>query len=420
MPRATKTPSASFHPSLGDQLEARLCQVWFWEGFFARRGINLQRYYHPEPLQVTDLDLFAVEFGPTLLRRRYIGEAKSGTGKSAPAPLDRIVWLRGLIELTGADGAELTIAGVVPLRTRELASSLGIVAQSTQDLERREQQIHVADVADLGSYGVQSLIDLHRVHRCCKQDAEFERAFWFLRSEAWLLDPWLTTKRTITVLNRLSKRWVPGLSDDESFALRWLLCEGTCVVALNVVTVASHAVALPPDLFAEYVGNRLSEGLASREVMTRVSDTVDKFVDGILSEVGAPPSVRVDSLGAFLPRPPDYTAPLIELTQRLATGAVYARHLPRYLDLVLFERVLRQRDVAPRAMRRLGLPSEVAVARAARLVVSFLYGQANIPVMMVEALRDRGQEAEAAAASDDGSAGNESMDLSAVKGADAP
>jgi hypothetical protein len=135
--------------------------------------------------------------------------------------------------------------------------------------------------------------------------------------------------------------------------------------------------------------------------MTRVADVVDKFLDGVLAEAAVPASVRVESMGAFLPRPPGYTAPLVELTQRLAVGAIYARHVPRYLDLVLFERVLHSRDVTPLAMRRLGLPSDGAVARAARLVVIFLHGQACIPNVIVDALRERDQEAAGPTATDD-------------------
>lgn len=389
MQRDTKTPSrsGSLHPR-GEELEARVCQLWFWEGFFVRRGVDLQRYYRPEPLQVTDLDLLAFEFGPTLQRRKYIGEAKSGTGRNAPAPLDRIVWLRGLMELTQADGAELTVATALSLRTRELANSLRVVAQSIRDVERREQQVHVSDVADLGSHGIAGLADQHRAHRICKQDIELERAFWFLRSEAWLLDPWLAIKRTITVLDRMSKRWVPGITVDESFALRWLLCEGVCVASLNLVTISSYAITLESDLFGQYVSDRLAEGLAPQHVMTRVADMVDKFIGAFLAQVNAPPSVQVDALGAFLPRPPDYAAPLIELTQRLANGAIYARHVPRFLDIVLFERFLRERPIPSLAVRRLGLPSEEGVARAARLVVSFLSGQANLPSIIGEGLAE--------------------------------
>ncbi|MFF3489391.1 hypothetical protein ACFYXC_40080 [Streptomyces sp. NPDC002701] len=106
-------------PTVGEQLEARVSQLWFWEGFYSRHGVNLQRHYQ-EPLTITDVDLFAFDFSPQLSMSKYIGEVKSGTGKNAAKPLDRIVWLRGIRELVGADSAELTIATGVTDRIRAL------------------------------------------------------------------------------------------------------------------------------------------------------------------------------------------------------------------------------------------------------------------------------------------------------------
>ncbi|MFV1992163.1 MAG: DNA-binding response regulator, partial [Acidimicrobiales bacterium] len=70
-----------------------MAQLWFWEGHYARRGIDLRRHYHPEPLIVTDLDLLAYDFSSMLRRSKTIGEVKSGKSKNAPKPLDRIIWL---------------------------------------------------------------------------------------------------------------------------------------------------------------------------------------------------------------------------------------------------------------------------------------------------------------------------------------
>lgn len=370
----------------GHELEARISQLWFWEGYFARNCINLQRYYHPKPLQITDLDLLAFEFGPTLQRRKYIGEAKSGKGKNAPAPLDRLVWLKGLIALTQADGAELTTATIPSQDVRDLASSLGAVAQSVEDIERREKLTRIAEVANLGSQGPEFQLELSRVRQACRDDVDLERAFWFLRCEVYLLDEWLATKRTMTLIRRISQRWVPGLTSDEQFALKWILCEAVCVVALNLVTIARQAIYLEPTEYASYVGERLAEGLAPAPVMHRISKEIDKFINGVLAEANVPQSVRVQSLGAFLPSPPQYTDPLVEVTRRLAVGAPHARHVPRYLDLVLFERVLREREVSDVAIQRLGLSDPGLVARAARLIAAYLRGQADLIPLLSDAI----------------------------------
>ena len=156
-------------------MEARVAQLWFWEGFYARHGVDLQHHFEPEPLQVTDLDLLAFDFNPQLSRSKYIGEVKSGTGKSAAKPLDRLIWLRGLREVVDAESAELTIAHAPSDRVRGLARTLGIVAQSISDFERRERDT-VGTLADHGAHGVTALELTVRVHHTCRQDPELERA----------------------------------------------------------------------------------------------------------------------------------------------------------------------------------------------------------------------------------------------------
>ena len=140
----------------GDEMEMRVARLWFWEGYFSRSGINLKRYYHPEPLLVTDIDLFAYDFGPSLQVNRTIGEVKTGTGRSAPKPLDRIIWLRGLKQLVGADHAELVSSNAPSSRARGLARSIGVSAQSQADIERREKLADVASVAEAGSHGARA------------------------------------------------------------------------------------------------------------------------------------------------------------------------------------------------------------------------------------------------------------------------
>ena len=108
-------PPQARTPDAGQLLEARVAQLWFWEGFFSRSAVDLTRHFHPEPLQVTDVDLLALDLSPQLSPRRYIGEVKSGTGKNAPKALDRLIWLR---ELVGADSGELTIAAAPSERVR--------------------------------------------------------------------------------------------------------------------------------------------------------------------------------------------------------------------------------------------------------------------------------------------------------------
>jgi hypothetical protein len=370
--------------NLGDELEARVAELWFWEGFFARRAVNLQRHYEPEPLQVTDLDLLAYDFDPRLTRRKLIGEVKGGTGRSAPKPLERVIWLHGLADLVGADGAEMITAMALSRRTRELAAGLGVTAQTKADLERREKAARVAEVADLGSHGVQAVGRMKAVHRHCASDPELERAFWFLRSEVWFLDPWSAVKRVIGLVRQLAKRWTPQVADNDANALRWLFSEAVVVFTVNVIVLAGEAMRVDTGQFHALAVERLAEGVAPTHYMRRLSDAVDKYVGGLLATVDAPAAVRAEAVGAFQPRPPDFTDPLVELIGRLAVIPSVTRRLGRQVDLVVFERVVHRREPPQRALLRLGI--DEAAGRAMRQMAAFLRGQAGLPDGLARAL----------------------------------
>ena len=374
MPPAKTQSSKSLNRA--DEMEMRVARLWFWEGYFSRCGIDLRRHYHPEPLIVTDLDLLAYDIGPSLQTSRTIGEVKTGTGKSAPKPLDRIIWLRGLKELVGADHAELVSSNAPSSLARKLARSIEVSAQSQDDVKRREELADVIGVQDAGSHGSRAFLERDWVHKHCSSEPNLERAFWFLRSEVWFHDEITACKRLVGLYRQLGPLWTEEVEDEDSRALRWLLAETVSVFTLNVVRVASEAIRSAPELLAAELGERLSAGLASADVMRRIALDVDKFVGGVLSAANAPSSVAAEAMGALHPEPPEWTEQFIELVSRLAATPENTRFLPRQMDVLAYERIVWRREVNLTPYDRLSLGDPDA-GRLVRLVAAFLRSQAT-------------------------------------------
>ena len=163
------------------------------------------------------------------------------------------------------------------------------------------------------------------------------------------------------------------INDDEVKTLRWLSAEALSIFSLQVVTIAGLSLTLDREDFDALVEARLTEGVVPPHQMKRFSEAVDKYLMGILSVANAPASVRVEALGALNLTPPDYSGQLSELAWRLGRTPPSVRSLPRQLDMLVFERVVHQREVAPAAATRLGLVREDS-ARLRRILAAFLRG----------------------------------------------
>lgn len=380
-----RSPAAT-PPTLspGADLEMRLARMCFWQGSYARAGVNLQRHYHPDPLLITDLDLLAYSFTPQMNPVKLIGEAKSGTGRSAPKPLDRVIWLAGLQRIVRADQALLLTTTPPSERVRDLARTLDVVALSTADLERLEQRDLAETQRDAGSHGPEAWQATASTHLAVKKEPVLERAFWALKSEIWFLSPWQATKRCVGIVSELRKWWTPTLDDEDQAALRWLYAEAISVLGLQITMLVGLARSTDPRDWRQQVEDRLAEGLVPTHALRTLSRAVDKYVARALAAANADATLKAESMGAFEPEPPLWTEQLLELLERLSEDSKLIE-LPRHIDLVMHERLVKRRHIAPELLQACG-HDLVAGERHRRWLAAFLRSATSLPDAINKAL----------------------------------
>jgi len=149
------------------------------------------------------------------------------------------------------------------------------------------------------------------------------------------------------------------------------------VTTLNLAIIAGDANSMDADAFKIMASARLAAGDVPIYALRSLSDRVDQYVGKLLASVDAPADLLLNAMGAFSPMPPDYAEPLLELISRLAASAAPTASLPRQLDAVIFERLVRGRDLSPELRQRLRLSRNTD--RLMRLIGAFLRGQFNIP-----------------------------------------
>jgi hypothetical protein len=392
--RRCSVPPGATTPGLdaGTKAEVRVAQAWFWDGYFVRRGVDLQHRFGDGVSTVTDLDVLGFAFEPSLKHHKHIGEVKTGKASSTPRALDRALWLRGLRDLVGAQSGEVTTAFRPSPTVRDVCRRLGATVQHLDDLAARENRLAIDQVNDVGSQGETIAALRKEVQHYVKHDPILERGYWFLVSEVWFLGPFDALKRTLGLIRELGKSWPHESQQDATHAARWFFAEAVSIVTLNLAIIAGQANSMDHQAFQNMASAKLAGGDIPSYSIRNLSDRFDEYLGKILTSVDAPAEIRATAMGAFLPVPPDYTEPLIELVSRLAVDAASTALLPRQMDVVMFERLVRRRDLAPELQRRLRLTRNTE--RLVRLVAAFLRGQLALPgpvdkVMTTQLLPER-------------------------------
>lgn len=380
MPRAVTTRGLD----VGEIAEVRVSQAWFWDGYYVRRGVDLQHRFGGEVSTVTDLDVLGYAFDASCLYRKQIGEVKTGRANNTPKPLDRALWMRGLRELVSAHSGEVTTAFKTSPVVRDACRGLGVTIQHLDDLSAREKRLAISSVTDVGSQGETVALLRKDIAKYVKSDPLLERAWWFLISEVWFLEPFDALKRTLGVIRELGKAWPPETHAEAMSALRWFFAEAISVATLNLVVVAGEANTMDVQSFEASASARLATGDLPYHGVKKFAERVDVFIGRILSGLDAPPEVITSTIGAFEPVPPEYTEPLLELISRLASNASVTAKLPRQMDAVVFERLVHRRVVGTPALDRLAIDPDSE--RLIRLIGAFLRGQFALPEPVSKAL----------------------------------
>lgn len=365
----------------GEDFEARVARLMYHEGGLARRRVNLETHFG-EKFTITDVDVLVFTFSPTLDVTIAAGECKTTEARNLPSLADRLLWLTGIRTLVGADRTFLATSKAASDNIRELGRRLGVDVLDLRDLARRESLLGLTDSSPMGSHDPALRLVATTAFESAKRDPDLKRAYWFVRSEVWLLGPIAALKKALGACRLVGSRWSERLPAAEQLALLWLASELVVSVCVALVRIAAIAYRQPEDVFGRYLRERLSEGVADFRAMEEVSRQVDRVLVGAIRDAGLDPSKAVPYLGTFLPEPPVYAEPLTELIERLARSHAAAADLARLADWTYAEAL-----GAPEGQPPISSPAETL--RLLRLVATFLEIQAKVPAALLTPISSR-------------------------------
>jgi hypothetical protein len=322
----------------GEDLERRFARAEFADGALVRVRYPVTHIIAGRARTVTDVDVLSIDFDSRLRPHIGISECKSTRGQSGEQ--DRLLWLKGLQTLIGADRSTL-VRETVTEAGRDVARRIGVDLISTVELASREQVLdHLPP--SFGTIGETTFKEQSEA-----ADTQLKKIgdlpsglVAFLRTDALLAD----THKVLGALLTLDEVTRTGTVLPSPLGP---LIAGHALQAL--VSAAMRAGGRIDAVGAAGTRREIEYGLGTGDPhdrqLLRVAEMADTLLREELAEVhqayrlaGAPPVERsVPSVRSAISQAPGWLSNFMDLAERLRRRSPIARQLPQTIDLAVFD-----------------------------------------------------------------------------------
>lgn len=321
----------------GYELEYRTTRLLYRLGYFSRRGVQLKSHFYPETTDITDIDSFGIKWNRDLSSSRAIAMCTTEKEKKRRGTSNRILILRGLMDLMNAPYAYLVMERFSP-RLRSFSALNGIVPISNERLYELEKNMGLDK--HFSSNDPNLLKKLRGFWDDLKDDgqSEMKRFYWFLISDFWFQDPNLCIKKLIYHVETLNRR----LQLEKDFE-KWMLVESIILMSVALLNFAFDVSCQPISARENYIETKMIEGISTIEDQERIRRAVYSVVSAKVKEITGK-DIAISNDDIKIP-PPDYTSRLAELVSRFIKHSHLAAEVPRFMDLYLYETVVWGRSI---------------------------------------------------------------------------
>jgi hypothetical protein len=323
-------------PTGGAGLEARVQRLFMAQGVFAERGLfpSASPDHH---MLATDIDVLVSEYVSGFHITRRHAECKGGR---IPL-LDRILWLRGVRRLLGADGSYLVVPDF-DTDASEFARSLDIQLLTLKQLEGWEAAIPILQDlwpcrSDYQTYDNAKTVWM-KLSGSKEADADWRflrEILGFIQIDSWLSFYYRHLNKLLRLIADIARQYEKTHSDRNRE-----LCSRYCFSALLVrlcqylLAICYDVSRLPITDVGTYLYQRLTYGDQDPERTSGLINGTVLWIKQGLEKKGIPIPPEIDV--GRLYEPPQYATDLLELINRLLQQSHEARYLPIAMETMQF------------------------------------------------------------------------------------
>ena len=313
-------------------LKARLNAI-FWDlGFFTRLELKLAGYVPGKtmPLELTDLDVLGIRVNPDLTFDYIVGDCTSNRNVYR-SPIQRVFWLRGVMDFFGAQKGYLCLAtkSQLPEIQRIVASDLGVTILNDENLTKLAKRVD----HDSSRLLLSTVESWHYYEgNLSTLPARLSAVLEFRKYKYWLTP----SHDRIHALVSLASLHRAQFQDPGRF-VSVLALDLLSLLSLAILQMSAYALRVNPEspdstlrtyFFGGYSEMTRREGIVENinRVLHAMTPQPELFPSGEETKV-----LRLD---------PEYLPKLLDTAYRLLNKPHDASQIPRYIQCVLFEKAL--------------------------------------------------------------------------------
>jgi|GEM_PF-4865914 len=315
------------------ELKIRLNNIFWSLNCYTRIEIKLAEYSSQtrKPTELTDIDVLGIRVLPDMLIEYIIADCTTNK-KFIKSPIQRIFWLKGVMEFFKTKKGYLCLGTdqSIPENQRLVAQKLGITILNQDNLLNLEKRILDINTKYLNLSNSNCWRYFERNLSHISKDLQF--LLLFRKHLFWMNSPYQNISRLLIYSAKYAEKFDPKNKFHKALAVDLLTLFGLAVLQMS--SYVFHINPENPELeLRSYFYGGYDEMKRREAIVEHINKLLQKvYKQKQLFEI---PMLQLD---------PEYLPNLFDIAFRLLNRPKDSSQILRYLQLILFEKVLYQKN----------------------------------------------------------------------------
>ncbi len=316
------------------ELKIRLNNILWSLGYYTRIEVKLAEYSVTKkiPMELTDLDVLGIRLSPDFLFDYIVVDCTSNKD-FIKSPMKKIFWLKGVMDFFGASNGYLVLDTDSPIAEfqRGVATKLGITILNLENLTNLEKRVLRPEIKNFKLATPESWIYFE--NNLTTLDEVLHPLLKFRKHTYWMNEH----HQNISVILTMLQKYKTSVKEDHKFH-KVLIMDLMTLLSLSLLHMSKFVFHTNPEKPEQELRAYFYGGYKELEMREEIVKNLNRLIEKIQKQK------MLFNLSSEISLDPEYLPQLFDLVFRWVNKPKDAIQIPRYLQMLLFEEVLYNRE----------------------------------------------------------------------------